>query len=140
MIKHIQSFCKSIGDNGCYLFCLFNIAEQVTGKHFDIFEKSEYFIDRGWIKFNWKNYSDDDNFFVLNPVKILQNLTGLTWSVRKEGETYKPVKDDFYVEFWSINGKSGHFARLMNNFNSLQFSKNVEYGEVKSFRVFNIVR
>lgn len=70
----------------------------------------------------------------------MENLTGLTWTVKKEGGNYRPEKDDFYIEFWSINGRSGHFARLINNFNSLQYSKNVDKGDIKSFRVFNIVR
>ena len=140
MIKHIQSYCKSLADNGCYLFCLFDIAEKVTGKKFDIIKESDFFIENKWIKFNKNNYSDKNNFFVLNPCKILESLTGLTWTVRKEGKGYIPEEKDIYIEFWSIDGYSGHFARTYDDFNSLEYSRNVGEGNVISYRVFNIVR
>ena len=137
MIKYIQSYCKSLSDNGCYLFCLFNIAEGVTGKSFDVIKKSWYFITKGWIKFNQNDYYDKYNFTILNPVAILNHLTNLKWTVRKESPSYKIKDNDYVVQFWTIDGKSGHFIR--RTYNSLQYSRNVEKGKIGSYRIFNIV-
>lgn len=137
MINYIQSYCQSIGENGCYLFCLFDIAEKVTKKQFDVLKKSWYFVTKGWVQFDRKNYKDENNFTVLDPVAILNHLTNLKWSVRKEPASYRIKNNDYVVEFWTINGQSGHFTRRF--YNSLVYSRNRDKGRIGSYRIFNIV-
>lgn len=135
-MKYEQSFCKAIGDYGCYALCIINIAEEVTGLHFNILQKLEEGIDKGYIYFNKNNYYDPKNFDVINPDLFLAMLTGTRWSVRKETDIlYKPKKDEYIVERWERNGY-GHFARTRNGYNSLQDSKCVTLGKLASLRIF----
>lgn len=116
---------------------MFDIAERVTKKEFDILKKSWYFITKGWVQFNRKNYQDEYNFTVLNPVAILNHLTGLKWTVRIEPSDYKIKDNDFVVQFWTIDGENGHFTERY--YNSLVYSRNREQGRIGSYRIFNIV-
>ena len=138
-MKHIQSFCESLGKNGCYFFCLVSIAEEVTGQKYNELKEAERCIKKGYMKYNYDNPRDEDNFYIMNPAKILEHLTGETWLVRKESSDYELKPKDYAVEFWSINGVSGHFARMYKGFNSLYYSNNVRNGKIKSYRIFNIV-
>lgn len=93
-------------------------------------------INRGYIYFDFDNYSNIDNFFVKQPHKILEMLTHKKWSVRKESKDYKPKDNEYVIEFWSRNGIDGHFARTLKGFNSLQNSQNVKSGKITSYRIF----
>ena len=135
-MKYEQSFCKAIGEWGCYALCIINIAEEVTGLRYNILQKLEEAIDNGYISWNKNNYYDPANFDVLNPDLFLAMLTGTRWSVRKETDIlYKPKADEYVVERWERNGY-GHFARTKAGYNSLQDSKCVTLGKLASLRVF----
>ena len=135
-MKYEQSFCKAIGDYGCYALCIINIAEEVTGLRYNILQKLEEGIDKGYIYFNKNNYYDPKNFDIDEPALFLSMLTGTRWSVRKETDIlYKPKKDEYIVERWERNGY-GHFARTRNGYNSLQDSKCVTLGKLASLRIF----
>lgn len=140
-MKYIQSFCKSLGECGCYLFCLFDIAMEVTKTHRDVLWEIEKFVDKGYVVFDKDNYDSKDNFYVLEPTKILQDLTGLKWSVAKfDANNYTRQDGDFVVEYWSATGgKSGHFARINHGYNSLEKSISVNNGRIYTYRVFRIV-
>ena len=139
MIKYIQSFCESLGNYGCYFFCLIDIAKRVTGREYNVIEVAEYCIKQHWIEFNFNNYKDSNNFFIQNPTIILEYLTGLDWSVKKETASYKKMDGDYIVELWLAPGYDGHFARLESDYNSLQRSFNIEKGKIVSYRVFKIL-
>ena len=135
-MKYEQSFCKAIGEWGCYALCIINIAEEVTGLRYNILQKLEEGIRKGYISWNEKNYYDPDNFDVNEPALFLAMLTGTRWSVRKETDIlYKPKADEYIVERWERNGY-GHFARTKAGYNSLQDSKCVTLGKLASLRVF----
>lgn len=85
------------------------------------------------------NFEDDNNFYVTNPALILKQLTGKNWDVRKEKPTYKKKENEYIVEFWSINGTSGHFARIEQGYNSLQKSNCVNKGKIHSLRVCKVL-
>ena len=76
-MKYEQSFCKAIGDYGCYALCIINIAEEVTGLRYNILQKLEEAIDKGYITWNKNNYYDPKNFDVINPDLCLLELVGL---------------------------------------------------------------
>lgn len=96
-------------------------------------------IKKGYMSFDFKNYSNPDNFYVVNPSAILDIMTNKKWVVEKRPADYKPGPDEYAIEFWSIDGKTGHFARLNHNFNSLQKSRNVEKGKIVSYRICRVV-
>lgn len=138
----MQSFVKSLGDYGCYLFCLINLAEEINGKSYsntEIIDKIFKSVENGYCLFNFNNYADKNNFFVTKPHKILELLTGRHFEVRKENGDYVPKNNEYLIEFWSKNnGQNGHFARInqKTQFNSLQKSTNVNDGSIYSVRVF----
>ena len=145
-MKYEQSFCKAIGEWGCYALCIINIAEEVTGLRYNILQKLEEGIrakyrdangvEHSVIEFNENNYNDPVNFDVNNPALFLGMLTGTKWSVRHEYDIlYKPKADEYIVERWERTGY-GHFARTKAGYNSLQDSKCVTLGKLASLRVF----
>ena len=135
-MKYEQSFCKAVGEWGCYALCIINIAEEITGLHYNTLQKLEEGIAEGYIRFNRDNYYDPANFDVLEPAKFLQMLVGGKWSVRKSDDVlYRPEKDEYIVERWERNGY-GHFARTRDGYNSLQDSKCVKLGKLASLRIF----
>lgn len=128
----------SAGNNGCYLFCLFSVAEEVLHNKIDILQAIEDVIDRKYVYFNKKDYRDANNFYVQNPSKILEYLTNMKWLVTKEKPDYKIKSNEFAIERWTKNGL-GHFARVAKGFNSLQHSNCVETGEIESLRVCKVI-
>ena len=137
-VKYPQSFCTSIGEYGCYMLCLIDIAEEYTGRHFDMIEVAREGIDKGYIEFHEDNYKNSNNFYVEKPDLFLKMLTGKTWSVRKVFDNnYKPKENEYVIERWARNGYA-HFARTWKNFNSLQDSKCVTLGSIESLRVLTV--
>ena len=136
MKKYFQTFCKSLGNYACYLFCIINIAEEYLKKSFsydelfDIIEKS---FSQGYVRFNFDDYNDINNFYVNEPCKILYMITGKSWKVKK---TYDTPKEKYYIECWSAVEGVCHFARTYVGYNSLQHSNSVENGKIISYRVF----
>lgn len=136
-MKYIQSFCKALGNEGCYIFCLFDIARQLNPRKYNVLDEIETFINLNYVYFNPNNYDDPKNLYVYHPTKILEYLTGKKWTVRVEQGNYQPQKDEFVVEYWSRDGgKTGHFARMQYGFNSLEKSRSVNEGQIYSYRVF----
>jgi len=135
-MKFEQSFCKAIGEWGCYALCIINIAEEITGLHYNILQKLEEAIRKGYITWNDKNYYDPSNFDVVEPALFLELLTGKKFTVRKESDIlYQPKEGEYIVERWERNGY-GHFARTRDGYNSLQDSKCVKLGKLASLRIF----
>lgn len=140
-----QSFFLSLGKGGCYFFCLCDVARQYLKDKGCVLDSVDYLatahkaIDAGYITFDMKNFASGDNFFIKNPVGILEMLTGVKWSVALKNKDYIPTPQDYIVEYWSRdNGKTGHFARTKQptHFNPLQYSTNVAEGSIFSYRVF----
>ena len=135
-MKYEQSFCKAIGEYGCYALCIINIAEEITQEKYDKLRMIEIGIERGMIEWHEDNYAHKDNLYVIKPASFLSLLTGRQFTVRKETDIlYKPKADEYIVERWERNGY-GHFARTRDGYNSLQDSKCVTLGKLASLRVF----
>ena len=139
-MRYFQSFCKAIGNYGCYVLCIIDIAEEITGKKFNPIQVMEDCITKGFVYFDKSNYDNKDNFFVKEPHKVLEMLTNRKFTITKESSDYKAKKDEYVIEFWSTNGLDGHFARINKDFNSLQKSRNVNSGRIHSYRVFREVK
>lgn len=112
------------------------LAERYTGKKFDLFDVAEHCINSGWVQFNWKNYDDSENFYIVSPTEILNYLTNKKWVVRKQPADYVIQKDDYVIAMWAYNNKT-HF--VMDDYHTTQFSNCTTYGKVDSYRVFNVL-
>lgn len=140
MIDFIQSFMLALGNYGCYVFCILNIADEYLKRRLSWNEIMEYImkgIEKGYIEFHKDNYDHKDNFYVENPAMFLSMIVNKKCSVRKEKANYNAKSGEFLVERW-VNGKYAHFARTNKNFNSLQVSQCVNKGDIESYRVFTI--
>lgn len=135
-MRYFQSFCKAIGNYACYALCIIQLAREINETELDDIASIQKGIKAGYIDFNPADYDSVDNFYVRYPDRYLSMLTGKTFTVTREPATYKPRHGDYLVEFWSIDGKTGHFAMTYRGFNSLQKSKNVDNGKIISYRVF----
>ena len=139
-----QSFCLAMGNKACYLFCIIKIAFLYLGK--TDFKPTEVIkwvlqaIENGYVRFNWTYYADDNNFYVLEPTKILEMITGKKWSVVKSYNVdYKPKEGEFIVSWYTINDVTGHFDLPQYDFHNYQFSKTVSQGHVGSLRIFKCI-
>ena len=139
-MKYIQSFCKSMGESGCYFLCLCKLGEKETNKSVDYLRIAEICINKGYVNFNEKNYNDIDNFFVSNPCGVLEVITGQKWNVRKESGIYDTKENELEIWFWATSQKNadkgiGHFTTVDDNL--LQNSVTVKIGKVYSKRIFS---
>ena len=136
-MKYEQSFCKAVGEYGCYALCIINIAEEHKGLHYNILKTIEEGIRQGLIEWHEDNYEHKDNLYVKDAAAFLGMITGEKWSLRHEYDNvlYKPKEGEYIVEKWERNGY-GHFARTKAGYNSLQDSKCVKLGKLASLRIF----
>lgn len=96
-------------------------------------------IEKGYVVFNEKNYDDNNNFWVKEPAKILNMLTGREWEVRWENSLYVPTFAEIAIEDWSKTNKTGHFAMIKHGYNPLQKSENVNNGKIIDYRICKVI-
>jgi len=132
----IQSFLSAVGESGCYALCILQLAGAT-----DIVDKLEQAIDKRFIKFNYNDYDDDDNFFVMDPAGMLSWLTGKKWAVTKEGPAYLPRPGELVVNRWErvkTGSVTAHFRLPV--WDPLIDSATIRYGTIASKRVFRCVK
>jgi len=137
----IQSFLLTAGESACYALDIVQLAEIFTGVKRDLIDTLEQAIDKRYIKFNYHDYDDDDNFFVMNPAGMLSWLTGKVWTVTKEGADYKAKEGELEVDRWERKKTGitlGHFR--LPNWDSLYSSVTVKIGTLVSKRIFRLVK
>lgn len=143
-IRYPESFYKSVGNYACYFLCLQKIAENYTGFDYDtetlIQICSAHYMVNGkqWLTFNWDNYDDPANFDVNDPESILNMLTGKKWAVSIEPSTYKPKKNELYIECWK-NPRTGLKHFRLRDWDPLSNSVTVKEGKLDSYRVFRLM-
>jgi len=128
----IQSFLLEAGMDGCYALAIMQLAD-VTDPITTLIQA----IDKRFVKFNYNDYNDNDNMFVMAPAEMLSWLTGKVWSVTKEAATYVPRPGELVVDRWErvkTGVTTGHFR--LPNWDSLVNSQTVRYGAIVSKRVF----
>ena len=133
MKSGIQSFMKTIGDYGCLVLCMIQIAEEYTGKQFDPVAVISTALDNKWL---------EDDMFVQEPAKIMAHLCGGTWTY-SHSDTLpagKTSEAEFYIERWEWkkpDGASNHFR--LADWDSLQNSQTVKNGQIASYRILKKV-
>lgn len=133
MRKKIQSFFLSAGSFACYAFCIIRLAEKITGTDIDVMSALQAGIDKGFIRFDEDCLSSPNNFYVLEPAKFLEYLSGWKCNVKKEAVDYKPKDGELCVQCWK-RLKSTHFR--LPDWDPLENSQTVKYGALDSLRVF----
>ena len=138
----IQTFFAEAGEAACYALDLIDVADEwgaTWGQPAkDPCKALQTGIDLGCIHYSANDENDEQNFYVENPAKFLEDLTGVRWEVRKEPPEYEAqAKPDEFVILRSERVKTGatlgHFWR--RRFNSLVHSLCVERGKIVSLRV-----
>jgi len=133
----IQTFLDSAGDAACYALTIIKIAEREIGGHIDVVSALEDGIERGFIRFNWENHDDGDNFFIDFPDAFLELLTGGPWSVHYGPADYQARPGEYVVLRYERKTTSGTYSHFrLSDWDSLADSQTVKYGQVVSTRVF----
>ena len=129
----IQAKLEMIGKYGCYMFCLLKIAKQ---EHNYLYYYNR-FLEKGWI---------DRECTVLNPVAIMNDLTGTRFNVLKS--TKFDSKASFTVGYWyNPNTKFHHFVlhdgnnkviydSYGMNDDGTPMSNTVRNGYIESYRLY----
>lgn len=138
MIKEkIQSFMKSAGNYACYALSIIKLAEKETAEHIDIIVALESGIDHGYIKFNYHNYDDEDNFYVNDAAKFLSLLTEDVWLLKHVPGYVRPKDAERVIYRWERKTSKGVISHFrLEDWDSLESSLTVQSGKIASSRVF----
>lgn len=123
-----QKIMKQIGDTGCYFLCIVNMAERITGKRIDAVEHYLAAVN---------NKLMQENCFVMYPDKIMEQMTGTRWYVRKENHWYNVKPSELEVQRYErqvINSLQAHF--ILPDYDPLGTSLTVAQGKLASKRIF----
>ena len=126
----IQSFFKSAWDSSCYADCIIKLAAKINGVELTLQEIGyalDRGIDKGFIRFNQKDYSDP---------------TGKKFTVEKVRGNYDCGKKEHEVLFMVLskaNGEKniGHF--VLPDWEPIQNSNTRQNGFVWTKRIFREV-
>ena len=138
MIKEkIQSFMQSAGEYGCYALSIIKLAEMENGEHIDVIVALESGIEKGYIRFNYKNYSDPDNFYIEDAAKFLTLLTESVWLLKHIPGYVRPKDAERVIYRWERKTSKGVISHFrLDDWDSLESSLTVTTGKVASSRVF----
>jgi len=126
----IQSFLYDVGTDGCYALCILQLANASP-------DRLEEAINKRFIKFNYNDYNDNDNMYVMAPAEMLTWLTGKKWTLTKEAANYQVKPSELVVERWErvkTGATIGHFR--LPTWDPISDSVTVRLGTLVSKRVF----
>ena len=136
----IQNLAYSLGQNGCYALCLIDVAEEYLNEGLDVLLAVIQGIKSGFIRYNWDNWADPDNFYVNDPAGFLKMLTLKKWRVVHDAAGRRPSKSGEYVvrryELVITGRTSSHFER--DRFKPYANCKTVRLGKEVSTRVCTV--
>lgn len=140
MRKGFQNMCYALGAAGCYALCLVDVAEEQTGRHVDVLDSIERAIDKGYITYDWENWSSAENFYVNYPALFLELMTGKKWEVTK-GLAGRVAGEREYIirryELTQTGRTLSHFER--DSFKPYANSRTVRFGAEASVRVCKVL-
>ncbi len=137
MKERIQTFFLSAGKNGCYCFCIIELASRLLNQPIDAYTALMEAVDKGFIRVDKKNYANQNNFYVLHPDSFLKYLSGKSYTVKRTTPNYKPKDGELVVECWQDRNLT-HFK--LPHWDSLETSPVVKYGKLVSLRVFTPIK
>lgn len=126
-----QLIFEIVGDKGCYMFCIADIAEEVTRERVDVSLVYVQGTKQGLVH---------KNCLVNDAAGLLKMLTGREWVKRYEGPGYVRQPGEFEVQKWVRKDGSGrveHFIR--EGYDPYGDSRTVREGWLDSKRIFTMV-
>jgi hypothetical protein len=130
----VQSFIKTIGEEGCYALTLCKIVEMQSSGRFDIanvLPAIEKGVKSGCLK---------EDMTVLDGAAFLKLLTLNAWTKDYKDAGYIPQKGDYLVAEW-FNRRTGltHFTlEYPVKWDGLKASVTVKEGAIRSYRLYRI--
>lgn len=126
-----QRVMSEVGEEGCYLLCIVDIAEEVLKERIDAVVAYLDGIERGFVQ---------ENCLMTNAAGFLEMLTGVKWEKRYESATYVKKDGEFEVQKWQRKSGVGtvdHFKREI--YDPYGDSRTVREGYLESKRIFSRV-
>jgi len=123
-----QRVMSEVGEEGCYLLCIVDIAEEVLKERIDAVVAYLDGIERGFVQ---------ENCLMTNAAGFLEMLTGVKWEKRYESATYVKKDGEFEVQKWQRKSGVGtvdHFKREI--YDPYGDSRTVREGYLESKRIF----
>ncbi len=140
MMDFIQTFCGEIGESACYALSLIKVAENITGRNYNVIECLDAAITKGYIYYNRKDPNDNDNFYVQQPEQFVKMLTGRKLSVRHDAANPIIETDKEYViQRWErvqTGITTAHFR--LPDWDPVFDSQTVKHGRIVSTRVIRL--
>lgn len=125
-----QRLMKTLGEYGCYFLSLVRMAEGITQKRIDAVDVYLDALEKKWT---------DGEVTMLDPSAILDYMTGIKFSVRKENADYQ-AKDGEYEVLLYTNGAYNHFVLGDGNggtaYDPLGDSRTAASGRITGKRIF----
>ena len=135
----MQRTAETIGKYGCYFLSLVRAGELLTGIKRDALRLFQRAVEKGW---------SETDCFLLRPDLILQDITGDSWTVRKEGADYIPRQGEIVIlryEYKTTAGLLAHFVLAEADGETIGYdpyepSQTVARGYLVSKRVFKCMK
>ena len=124
-----QRVMSEVGEEGCYLLCVVDIAEEVLRERIDAVVAYLDGVEKGCVR---------ENCLMTKSEGFLEMLTGVPWTKRYESATYVKKNGEFEVQKWQRKSGSGtvdHFKR--ENYDPYGDSRTVREGFLESKRIFS---
>lgn len=140
IFQGIQTFCSEVGEAACYALSIIKISSLYMNLDPDVILVLKECINRGYIKYNWNDPNDNDNFYVEYPDKMLTYLTDCRWTCSHVKPDYQPQEGEYVVDRWeriSTGNTSAHFR--LPDWDSVKDSVTVKKGKIVSRRIFRKV-
>ena len=99
-----QAIMQRLGAGGCYLLSLVWLAERETGLRIDAVEQYLNAVRAGWCR---------EDCYLVDPARLFSAMVGWLWTVRHEGPTYAPSRDEKEVLRYGrsvVMATYGHFV------------------------------
>lgn len=129
-IKAAQDLALCIGRKGCYLLCLFAVAEEITGKDIDALKAAKYLIDNKLVDYNYERPGAYPNaMYVFDADKILAYLGCRKCYIDKVKELPKGY-DGHYIIRYTYEGTT-HF--ILPDYDPMTDNPVVKKGRVTAY-------
>jgi hypothetical protein len=123
-----QRIMERIGKDGCYFLCLVRLAEEIIGDRIDAIDVYLFAVDRQWM---------DQDCFMVQPNRVLEHMTGVRWSVRKQDKTYQTQPGEKEVlRYERTQGRVTYAHFVLPDYDPYGDSLTVRNGRLVSKRIF----
>ena len=135
-IEARQRLFETLGDTGCFLLAMVEVAQDVLGKYIDALLVYAEALRLGYI---------NELCLVIKHEVLLERLTGDDWQYHKEAPDYVPRHDERVIEEWkrqAVGVDYTHFAYRRPSgelVDTLGNSVTIAKGYLKSKRVFRLI-